>query len=109
MPTCSCTSWMRPIPIPEQIAEVEKVLGEIGAGEIPQVLVFNKLDAVPADQQPLAMQDTYEWDGRQLPKLFVSARTGQGLPELRIQLTAAALAARESPMTPGADAEFPAP
>ncbi len=94
---------------PEQIAEVEKVLGEIGAGEIPQVLVFNKLDAVPADQQPLAMQDTYEWDGRQLPKLFVSARTGQGLPELRIQLTAAALAARESPMTPGADAEFPAP
>lgn len=94
---------------PEQIAEVEKVLGEIGAGEIPQVLVFNKLDAVPADQQPLAMQDTYEWDGRQLPKLFVSARTGQGLPELRSQLTAAALAARESPMTPGADAEFPAP
>ena len=94
---------------PEQIAEVEKVLGEIGAGEIPQVLVFNKLDAVPADQQPQAMQDTYEWDGRQLPKLFVSARTGQGLPELRSQLTAAALAARESPMTPGADAEFPAP
>lgn len=94
---------------PEQIAEVEKVLGEIGAGEIPQVLVFNKLDAVPADQQPLAKQDTYEWDGRQLPKLFVSARTGQGLPELRSQLTAAALAARESPMTPGADAEFPAP
>ncbi len=94
---------------PEQIAEVEKVLGEIGAGEIPQVLVFNKLDAVPADQQPLAMQDTYEWGGRQLPKLFVSARTGQGLPELRSQLTAAALAARESPMTPGADAEFPAP
>ncbi|XDF36896.1 GTPase HflX [Paracidovorax avenae] len=94
---------------PEQIAEVEKVLGEIGAGEIPQVLVFNKLDAVPADQQPLALQDTYEWDGRQLPKLFVSARTGKGLPELRSQLTAAALAARESPMTPGTDAEFPAP
>ncbi|PVY66210.1 GTP-binding protein HflX [Paracidovorax citrulli] len=94
---------------PEQIAEVEKVLGEIGAGEIPQVLIFNKLDAVPAEQQPLAMQDTYEWDGRQLPKLFVSARTGQGLPELRSQLTAAALAARENPMTPGADAEFPAP
>lgn len=94
---------------PEQIAEVEKVLGEIGAGEIPQVLVFNKLDAVPADQQPLALQDTYEWDGRQLPKLFVSARTGKGLPELRSQLTAAALAARESPMTPGPDAEFPAP
>ncbi|SDP89147.1 GTP-binding protein HflX [Paracidovorax cattleyae] len=93
---------------PEQIAEVEKVLGEIGAGEISQVLVFNKLDAVPADQQPVAMQDTYEWDGRQLPKLFVSARTGQGLPELRSQLTASVLAARENPMTPGTDAEFPA-
>lgn len=94
---------------PEQIAEVEKVLGEIGAGDIPQILIFNKLDALPEGQQPLAMQDTYEWDGRQLPKLFVSARAGLGLAELREQLAASARAARErSPMTPDPDVEFPA-
>jgi GTP-binding protein HflX len=29
---------------PEQIAEVQRVLREIGAAEVPQVLVFNKLD-----------------------------------------------------------------
>ncbi|MEO7547782.1 MAG: GTPase HflX, partial [Ramlibacter sp.] len=31
---------------PEQMAEVQRVLLEIGAGEIPQLLIFNKLDAL---------------------------------------------------------------
>lgn len=30
---------------PEQMAEVQRVLQEIGAGDVPQLLVFNKLDA----------------------------------------------------------------
>ena len=33
---------------PEQMAEVQRVLAEIGAGDVPQLLVFNKLDALDA-------------------------------------------------------------
>ena len=31
---------------PEQMAEVQRVLQEIGADDVPQLLVFNKLDAL---------------------------------------------------------------
>ena len=67
----------------EQIAQVQLVLKEIGALDIPQVLVFNKADAIPADKQPLRMQDEFEIDGIQTPRIFVSARSLKGLPELR--------------------------
>lgn len=68
---------------PEQIQEVSRVLKEIGADEVPQLLVFNKLDRLPAEQQPLAMLDSMEMDGRQIPRVFISAHTGQGIDELR--------------------------
>ena len=49
MPTCCCTWWTPPIPHhPEQMAEVQRVLHEIGADSVPQLLVFNKLDALDA-------------------------------------------------------------
>ena len=67
----------------EQIDEVQRVLAEIGAADIPQILVFNKLDALPAERQPLAMEDSFEVDGLAVPRLFLSARTGEGLPALR--------------------------
>ena len=70
----------------EQIAQVQKVLAEIGASNIAQVMVFNKLDAVPLAAQPVGEQDTYELDGRPTPRVFVSASTGQGLPVLRRML-----------------------
>jgi GTP-binding protein HflX len=70
----------------EQIAQVQKVLAEIGASNIAQVMVFNKLDAVPLAAQPVGEQDTYELDGRLTPRVFVSASTGQGLPVLRRML-----------------------
>ena len=70
----------------EQIAQVQKVLAEIGASNIAQVMVFNKLDAVPLAAQPVDEQDTYELDGRPTPRVFVSASTGQGLPVLRRML-----------------------
>ena len=35
---------------PEQTAHVLKVLAEIGAAEIPQILVMNKMDRLPADE-----------------------------------------------------------
>ncbi len=80
---------------PEQIAQVQSVLTEIGASDIPQVLVFNKLDALENERLPLQMQDLFEVDGIQTPRIFLSARSGQGIPELR-----SLLAARISELTP---------
>jgi GTP-binding protein HflX len=71
----------------EQIHEVQRVLAEIGAAAIPQVLVFNKLDALPADQQPVQRVDSFELDGVQCPRIFLSARTLEGLPALRLLLS----------------------
>ena len=80
---------------PEQMDQVRKVLGEIDALGIPQVLVFNKLDALPDGRRPVSLQDTYEVDGVAVPRVFVSARTGDGLPQLRQILADAALAVRQ--------------
>ncbi|WP_019575374.1 GTPase HflX [Curvibacter lanceolatus] len=77
---------------PEQLNEVLRVLGEIGAADVPQLLVFNKLDAIDEAQRPLQALDTYELAGRQVPRVFLSARSGEGLPVLRQQLAALALA-----------------
>ena len=80
---------------PEQMDQVRKVLGEIDALGIPQVLVFNKLDALPDGRKPAVLQDTYDVDGIPVPRVFVSARTGEGLPQLRQVLADAALAVRQ--------------
>jgi len=77
---------------PEQLNEVLRVLGEIGAADVPQLLVFNKLDAIDEAQRPLQSLDTFELAGRQVPRVFLSARSGEGLPVLRQQLAALALA-----------------
>ena len=68
---------------PEQIAEVQRVLAEIGADHIAQILVFNKLDALGLERRPPCLQDTYELDGVAVPRVFVSARNGEGLGALR--------------------------
>jgi GTP-binding protein HflX len=68
---------------PEQIEQVQRVLEEIGAASVPQVLVFNKIDALDATLRPRQMQDEYEQDGRPVPRVFVSSRSGEGLPQLR--------------------------
>jgi GTP-binding protein HflX len=80
---------------PEQIAEVQRVLQEIGAAEVPQLLVFNKIDAIDASQQPRQLADTFEIAGVQVPRVFASARTGAGLAELRHALARAAM--RQAP------------
>ncbi|MDI9855399.1 GTPase HflX [Comamonas sp. 17RB] len=93
---------------PEQMDQVHKVLAEIGAQDIPQVLVFNKLDALESGQRPAVLQDSYEVDGVAVPRVFVSARSGEGLPALR-QLLADILLARQegaADMTPDDDANL---
>jgi GTP-binding protein HflX len=61
----------------EQAAEVNKVLAEIGAAEAPQIEVWNKIDAVRLD--PRVERDQYG----KISRVFVSARSGAGLEELR--------------------------
>jgi GTPase len=67
----------------EQINEVQRVLLEIGADKVPQVLVFNKLDAIEKERWPLHLSDMYEIDGVSNARVFVSARDGTGLADLR--------------------------
>lgn len=73
----------------EQIEQVQRVLSEIGAADVPQILVFNKLDAIENSSRPAQLRDVFElrdaFDGgsRSVERVFVSAQTGEGLPLLR--------------------------
>jgi len=71
---------------PEQMNEVKRVLREIGAEDVPQWLIFNKIDTIPPERQPLEMFDLYEVDGVPLKRLFLSAQSGQGVAMLRQML-----------------------
>ena len=57
--------------------EVESVLDEIGAGDIPQLIVFNKIDLL--EREPRITRDS---EGRP-DSVSVSAKTGAGLDLLR--------------------------
>jgi GTP-binding protein HflX len=72
----------------QQIADVNAVLREIGADSIAQIQVWNKIDLWEhgAAQGPGAERDEY---GR-ISRVFVSARTGAGLAELRMAIMEAA-------------------
>lgn len=83
----------------EQIEQVQRVLAEIGAADVPQILVFNKLDALEKARRPLQLSDSFEVKdafsdtGRRVDRVFVSAQTGEGLPLLRELLARHALQA----------------
>lgn len=85
---------------PEQIAQVQAVLREIGAQDVPQILVFNKIDALAADGQPIRMEDSYEIDGLQCPRVFVSARALTGLQGLRDCISRMVAAGRTEVLLP---------
>lgn len=70
----------------EQIEEVNKVLKEIGADHIPQVVVLNKADLtdLPASQ-PGYQRDEY---GR-IAQVRLSAKTGEGLEFINLALSEA--------------------
>jgi GTP-binding protein HflX len=91
---------------PEQMSQVQRVLREIGACDIPQVLVFNKLDLLDVEQRPTVLEDYYELEGRMVPRVFVSARSGEGLGDLRSVLSSRLLAVAEA-MPPGNPIELP--
>jgi GTP-binding protein HflX len=64
-----------------QIRAVREVLADIGALHVPELLVFNKIDA--ADAQELLRLRTLAPEAA-----FVSARTGDGIAELSAQIEA---------------------
>ena len=71
---------------PLQIEQVQRVLTEIGAQDVPQLLVFNKIDAMAVLNMPQRMNDSFEVDGVQTPRIFVSAKDSTGIAELRQML-----------------------
>ena len=76
----------------EQRAEVQRVLASIGAADVPQILVFNKVDLLEQHQTPLLPVDEILLDdGRQVPRVFTSAAHGLGIDALRRLIAAAAL------------------
>jgi len=76
-----------------QVEDVDKVLAEIGASAIPQVLAWNKIDRNGA--QPGIDRDEYA----RIRRVRLSAKTGDGVDGLRRALIEAA-ASRTSPASP---------
>jgi len=64
----------------EQSAEVDRVLTEIGAAEVPLLVICNKIDETHT--APGVERD----DRGTIRRVFVSARTGSGLDSLRVAL-----------------------
>src|SRR6187402_8191 len=62
-----------------QLATVRDVIGDVGARDLPEIVVFNKADLVDADRR-LVLRGL-EPDG-----VFVSARTGAGIEELTARI-----------------------
>jgi GTP-binding protein HflX len=76
----------------DRIADVDSVLREIGAGDLPQVLVYNKIDLIDpasndgadANRAPAGMPPRLDSiDGGKTPRAWVSAVTGAGLDGLK--------------------------
>lgn len=61
----------------ERMAQVDAVLSEIGAGEIPQLLVFNKIDRIEGAEPRIDQR------GEDRHAVWLSARDGLGLDLLR--------------------------
>ena len=60
------------------IDAVRYVLSEIGAADVPEMYVFNKADLAPVEAARLA--------GREPESVVVSASTGDGVPELLVEV-----------------------
>ena len=58
-----------------QLATVRDVIGEVGARELPEIVVFNKSDLVSPD-------DRLVLRGLEPGAIFASARTGEGIDEV---------------------------
>lgn len=92
--------------VDEQRAEVEKVLEEIGAEAVPQILVYNKVDCLESSQRPRDPVDAIErLPGVRAPRVFISARDGEGLDRLREMIAASAAGELLDVVGPAAEAD----
>jgi GTP-binding protein HflX len=81
----------------EQVEAVNAVLAEIGAADIPQVIVWNKIDRI-AGAEPEVVRDPY---GKIL-NIKASAVTGAGIDEIRSALAEVARQAGTRPLASAA-------
>lgn len=84
----------------EQINEVQRVLADIGAAHVPQLLVFNKLDALTEENRPSQLVDSIELEGQETDRIYISALEGIGLAALRSALSDRVNASKASGDTP---------
>ena len=66
----------------ERIAQVDEVLEAVGAGDLPQLLVFNKIDRIEGAEVRHDAQDGVPDESRR-ERVWVSARDGRGLELLQ--------------------------
>lgn len=66
----------------ERIAQVDEVLQAVGAGELPQLLVFNKIDRIEGAELRHDAQDGVPDEARR-ERVWISARDGRGLELLQ--------------------------
>ena len=93
----------------EQQAEVERVLDDIGASQVPQIWVYNKCDLLEESQRSREPSDWTEvHTGVRRQRVFVSAATGAGLPELRRAIAEHALTRLNGVHQPPIDERFAA-
>jgi GTPase len=78
----------------QQAADVDAVLAEIDAGALPQIAVWNKVDI--SGLQPGVERDEYD----RIHRVFVSARSGAGLADLRGAIAEAAQTRQTRTRTP---------
>ena len=71
-----------------QLEEVERVLDELGAAGRPRLLVFNKIDHLPGEEEVMGIRARYSG------AFAISARTGEGMAALRTRLSEEARAKR---------------
>ncbi len=69
----------------DQVAEVNKVLHEVGADKIPQILILNKIDKLEAGENGGGASVERDEYGR-IARIYLSAKTGAGISELRAAL-----------------------
>jgi GTPase len=81
----------------DQIAEVNAVLAEIGAQDLPQVMVWNKIDLIP-ELEPGLERDEYG----NIRVVKLSALTGDGIDVLRLALQEIAIQDSAQYAAPGA-------
>jgi GTP-binding protein HflX len=63
-----------------QLATVREVIAEVEAREIPEIVVFNKVDLLQDDDQRLLLR------ALEPTAIFVSARSGEGVAELQARI-----------------------